>query len=72
MARYVAIEQDGVINVHASGVHSDYATICGMDGDDETVGQRPAPLQIGARINCPHCRSIIMAAKAYRNRDFEK
>jgi hypothetical protein len=67
---YIAVEQDGVVEVHASGVIGDYATLCGMDGDDLSVGQRPAPLQIGARINCQHCILIIRTAKKYRERDF--
>ena len=67
---YVAVEQDGMVEVHASGVIGDYATLCGMDGDDLSVGQRPAPIQIGARINCPYCIPIIRAAKKYRERDF--
>jgi hypothetical protein len=72
MSRYVAIEQDGIVSVHASGegIGSDYASLCGMDGDDSVVGQRPAPLIVGARIDCPQCKMIIMAAKRYRSRDF--
>jgi hypothetical protein len=68
---YVAIEQDGKINVHAEGIVSNYATLCGMDGDDSKVGQRAAPLDIGARIDCPHCIALIREAKTYREKDFD-
>jgi hypothetical protein len=71
VARYIAFEQDGKTEVHAVGVCGNYATLCAIDGNDSTVGQKPAPLQIGARINCPQCRGIILAAKDYRpGRDF--
>lgn len=72
MPHYVAVAQDGVINVHASGtgIGSDYATLCGMDGDDPSIGQRPAALQVGAKIDCQQCIDIIRAAKKYRERDF--
>jgi len=71
MSKYVSIECDGVVQVHAVGL-GNYATLCGLDGDDDGSGQRPANLLIGARINCPDCRAIIEAAKKYRARDFEK
>ena len=70
MSKYVAIECDGKIEVHAAPVHDNYATLCGLDGDDSAVGQRPAPLQIGARIDCPTCKAIIRHAKLYGERDF--
>lgn len=69
MARYVAVEQDGKVQVHMEGL-SNYATLCGMDGDDPSVGQRPAEVDIGRRIDCPHCRDIFNQCKAYRRRDF--
>lgn len=74
MSKYVAVEQDGVVQVHASGndLPGDWATLCGMDGDDSRVGQKPAALIIGARINCPQCRGIVMAAKKFRPSDFER
>lgn len=69
MSRYIAIECDGIVQVHAEGLGS-YATLCGLDGNDSKVGQKPATLLIGARIDCPTCIGIIQHAKKYRARDF--
>jgi hypothetical protein len=68
---YVAIQQDGKTEVHAKNVNENYATLCGMDGNDSKVGQRTVPLDIGARIDCPHCIAIIRHAKGYREKDFD-
>lgn len=67
--KYVAIESDGVVEVHAEG-DANYATLCGLDGDDPVVGQRGAPLDIGARINCPHCIGAIRYARQFTEKDF--
>lgn len=68
---YVAIETEGKVNVHADGVVSNYATLCGLDGEDSKVEQRRVPLDIGARIDCPHCIGLIRTAKIYREKDFD-
>lgn len=72
MSGYIAIECDGVVQVHANadGTGLPYASLCGLDGNDSRVGQRPAGLIVGARIDCPQCRNLINAAKKYRARDF--
>lgn len=72
MSGYIAIECDGVVQVHASadGTGLPYASFCGLDGDDSHAGQRPAALLIGAKIDCMQCRNLIKAAKKYRPRDF--
>lgn len=71
MSRFVAIECDGKVEVHAGPPDgSPYATLCGLDGDDSVAGQKPAALQIGARINCPQCRGVIYHSKTFRPCDF--
>jgi hypothetical protein len=70
--RYVAIEQDGKIEVHAEGVNGNYATLCGMDGNDSKVGQKTTAVGIGWRINCPYCIGLIREAKTYREKDFHR
>lgn len=74
MSKFIAIESDGVYQVHASGEGAGfpYATLCGLDGDDSRAGQKPAALIIGAKIDCPQCRGIIRAAKTFRPRDFAR
>jgi len=73
MSGYIAIECDGIDQVHASGEGTGlpYATLCGLDGEDSKAGQKTVGLQIGARINCPQCRALIRVAKTYRPKDFE-
>jgi len=71
MSRYVAITIDGELTIHAQDTSGNYATLCGVDGDDPICGQYPAELPLGRRINCPHCRSIFDVTKKYRTSDFE-
>lgn len=66
--RYEAVMVAGVVEVHATGHNSVYATLCGLDGTDHE--QKIVPLQIGARIDCKECQMIIKHAKTYRPKDF--
>jgi hypothetical protein len=68
---YVAVSQDGEIEIHAAPCAAgDYATLCGMDGEDDSVGQEPAPLPRGARIDCAHCIDTIRHSRTFRESDF--
>lgn len=74
-SRFIAISIDGVVSVHAVGVaHGNYATLCGLDGDDRHpfVQQRPAALPKRAKIDCPACQEVILAARNYNSLDFAK
>jgi hypothetical protein len=62
---YIAIECDGEVEVHANSIWGNYATLC-----DGFVGQCPAALDIGARIDCDACIAIIRFAKQFREKDF--
>lgn len=71
--KYVAIEAMGQREIHAMGCISDYATLCGLDGNDphQDVQQATVALQAsGDRITCPDCRAIWQHAKSYRSSDF--
>ena len=63
---YAAIEVEGEVNVHAIDVTGTYATLCGLDGDDLTTGQRTVPLPKKPKIDCKTCIAIIRHAKGYR------
>lgn len=66
----VGIDADGVIDWHIPGVINDYATICGMDGNDHLSGQRPVvtqPLR-GQKITCHHCWAIWSRVMSMRIR----
>ena len=63
--RLVAVECDGQVEVHLPGaVGADYATLCGLDGDDDGAGQTPAEVPRGARVTCHSCIHIWRAARA--------
>ena len=68
----VAVEQDGHVVVHIPGVIGDYATLCGLDGTDEDVGQKTVevPLRGRARIDCSDCHRIWKQCKAVTYDDF--
>lgn len=69
----VAINDRGTVGIHApGGLAGNYATLCGMDGNDPHIGQSPAKLPRGARIDCKHCFQIFQTARAMRWSDFSK
>ncbi len=62
----VAVEFDGLVEVHLPPISAGaYATLCGMDGDDEWNGQKPAVLPHNPKVTCAHCIGIWRAARAY-------
>lgn len=70
-SRFVAIACEGEIEVHAdgAGLGLGFATLCGLDGADEVIGQTPAPLPKKPKINCENCRAIIVEARRWTARD---
>lgn len=69
--KLVAVEVEGVTQVHASGVASGYATLCGLDGEDESIEQYLRDLPKKPKINCQHCINIIEAAWTYTKKDIK-
>ena len=69
----VAIEIEGDLTVHIPGASGNYATLCGLDGNDdhEDVQQRTVELPSGSKINCKDCKAIWLVAKGYQSNDFE-
>jgi len=65
---YAAIEFEGVVEIHATDVTGNYATLCGLDGDDLTIGQKTVELPKNPRITCKTCLAIIRHAKRYKVR----
>jgi hypothetical protein len=68
--RYVAVEVEGEVFVHAHDATGNYATLCGLDGDDPRAGQRPAQVPLGAKISCHTCQKIIVMSRKYTKKDF--
>lgn len=73
MSKYVAIEIEGELTIHAQDCSGNHATLCGVDGDDpkKSVQQRDVPLPKGRKINCPQCRNILRVAWGYKPSDLE-
>lgn len=73
MAGKIAIKNDGVVQVHIRFEAFGYATLCGMDGNDVAadVDQRTVELPRNAKVDCPHCRGIWVAAKLVRASEFQ-
>jgi hypothetical protein len=71
VSRFVAIECDGLVEVHADGVGLGfgYATLCGLDGADPVADQKPAALPKQPKINCEQCRALIVEARRWTRRD---
>lgn len=70
-AKIVGVESDGVVEWHIPGVGGpDYATLCGLDGDDSTVGQRLVDhVPRGAKIDCEQCCTIWRGLRALKLRE---
>lgn len=70
--KFVAVRSDGVVAVHAADCAGNYATLCGMDGDDSGADQEPAELPKRPKVNCATCIQIIEHARSYRKSDLTR
>lgn len=72
MGRKVTIICEGEASVHMADPNGNYATACGMDGndDDPSVDQVSVPTARGAKIDCPQCIALWLNARDYRAGDF--
>jgi len=73
MSRYVAVQIDGEVTIHIPHTYGNYATLCGLDGDDEyfSVNQKTVPTPKGKKVNCEACLSIWKTCQEYTKKDFE-
>lgn len=62
----VAVTLEGVRGVHAGDGSGNYATLCGLDGEENTV-ERAGNFE---KITCPQCAEAWKAWKVYRPADF--
>jgi hypothetical protein len=74
MNKYVAILSDGIIEVHFPDVTGNYATLCGMDGndDDPMVDQHPSRIPKGQKVNCKMCIGIYDVTHKYTEKDIDR
>ena len=66
----VAVDVDGVVDTHIKHFSGEYATLCGLDGDDthKSVNQRPA--MAGDKVTCYTCHAIYQQCTRFRASDF--
>lgn len=67
--KYVAISTEGIVEVHAAGA-GEYASLCGLDGNDPSIEQSIVPLPENQKINCSQCRLLWTQWKQYKESDF--
>lgn len=63
----VAVTVEGERNVHAGDGSGVYATLCGLDGEENTVESA----QAWEKITCQQCATAWKAWKAYTPADFQ-
>lgn len=70
---FVAVDVGGDVKVHLPDTTGNYATLCGMDGDDphSSVGQKMAELPKRAKVDCVTCWNIWKLCRDYRAGDFK-
>jgi hypothetical protein len=69
--RFVRVSVDGEIMVHALDASGNYATLCGIDGNDNhpSCTQKTLGHLKRGKIDCPECRLILKMAWRYSERD---
>lgn len=69
--KLVAILSGGVTSIHFPHKNGNYATLCGMDGDDpdKTVDQMEIELPKNARVDCEDCIALFDVCKKYKESD---
>ncbi len=71
MAERVAVTMNGVRDVHMSDFSGNYATFCGLDGDDpDEHVQQTGTTSTTDRITCMRCHMMWTHARTYRPREF--
>jgi hypothetical protein len=69
---FVGIVVNGVLETHLPPASQNYATLCGMDGDDNDPGVDQHHAEPGAKVDCIHCRAIFDRCSQFRTSDFKR
>lgn len=72
--KYVTVIAERVVNTHFPDVSGNYATLCGMDGNDPdpTTDQITIETPRGAKVDCDRCISIFDLIHEYGERDIDR
>ena len=68
--RYVAVSCEGVVGIHLPDATGNYATLCGVDGDDPALQMHMAEVPQNAKVDCRECKQIWDVARQFREADF--
>lgn len=68
MSEKVILTGSGEREIHVSDTTGNYATLCGLDGEENEIGI----LRKGEKINCHQCIAIWFKCKEYHVRDFDR
>jgi len=68
--KIVAVKIEGVITTHLPSENGNYTTLCGLDGDDPSIGQELHKLKGKAWVDCAHCTSIFRVCSRFSPKDF--
>ena len=53
----IKVSNEGETLVHIKNIGpTDHLTVCGLDGEDDALGQAALPLERGDKMNCHICR----------------
>lgn len=66
--RFVAVNVEGTTETHLPHPLGEYATLCGLDGDDP--GSRQSPAKPASKVTCDDCKAIFELCRKYQQSDF--
>lgn len=62
--------ETGDTSWHASAnINANYHTLCGISLDDDL--HEPIPAQRGQKIDCVHCKNVVIEASRFKMSDFD-
>jgi len=70
----ITIEILGERSTHIPDAQGNYATWCGLDGEDNAkdIGQETVETAPGAKVDCDVCRSMWEEAMRWKRSDFAR
>ena len=68
--KYVAVEIDGCVSVHLPSTTGNDYTLCGIDGDDPSLGQIAVDVPRRSKVDCPACYRIWRVSSKFNLGDF--
>lgn len=72
MKRFVKISSNGEVLSHFPDTTGNYASLCGMDGDDNHVGVEQFIVGFSDKVNCPSCVAIFDVVRRYSEKDIQR